>query len=99
MSAGNISGTLTAGAVSGTFIGVTGAVEGGGDVVDPDDAGRCEAVGQLSSLNIFVQLFRQDFSGFADVTMSEVEAWLYHAARSPAISWISACGLLCPGAG
>ena len=68
------------------FIGVTGAVDRGGndgrggdddgrgDGKDPDDVGHGEAGGQASSLNSFFQLSRHDFSGFAVVTMSEVEA-------------------------
>jgi hypothetical protein len=62
------------------FIGVTGAVDRGGDDdgrgdgKDPDDVGHGEAGGQASSLNSFFQLSRHDFSGFAVVTMSEVEA-------------------------
>ena len=62
----------------------------GGELTGADGVGHEAAGGQESSSNIFFQLFRQDFSGFAVVTMSEVEAWLYHAARSPAISWIKA---------
>ena len=80
MSAGKVSGTVTGGTFSGMFIGVTGAVDGGGDaggggdVEDPDDVGHGAAGGQASSLNSFFQLSRHDVSGFADVTMSEVEA-------------------------
>lgn len=86
MSAGKVSGTVTGGTFSGMFIGVTGAVDKdgavdsggavdrGGDAEDPDDVGHGEAGGQASSLNNFFQLSRHDFSGFAAVTMSEVEA-------------------------
>ena len=80
MSAGKVSGTVTGGTFSGMFIGVTGSVdrggdvEGGGDVEDPDDVGHGEAGGQAPFLNSFFQLSRHDFSGFAGVTMSEVEA-------------------------
>ena len=86
MSAGKVSGTVTGGTFSGMFIGVTGAVDKdgavdsggavdrGGDAEDPDDVGHGEAGGQASSLNNFFQLSRHDFSGFAVVTMSEVEA-------------------------
>jgi hypothetical protein len=59
-------------------------------VISPDGAGHEAAGGQESSSNIFFQLLRHDFSGFPVVTMSDIEAWLYHAARSPAISWIKA---------
>ena len=80
MSAGKVSGTVTGGTFSGMFIGVTGAVDSGGavdrggDAEDPDDVGHGEAGGQASSWNSFFQLSRHDFSGFAVVTMSEVEA-------------------------
>ena len=86
MSAGKVSGTVTGGIFSGMFRGATGAVDrngavasGGavasaGDVEDPDDVGHGEAARQASSLKSFFQLSRHDFSGFAVVTMSEVEA-------------------------
>ena len=104
-SAGRFSGAVRGGLSAGTFAGTpgsakgVGAMDGGGEVMGPDGVGHEGVGGQESSSNIFFQLLRQDFSGFAVVTSIDVEAWLYHAARSPAISWIKACGLLCPGAG
>ena len=58
----------------------------GGELTGADGVGHEAAGGQESSSNILFQLPRHDFSGFAVVTMSDVEAWLYHAAKSPAIS-------------
>lgn len=86
-----VSGTVTGGTFSGMFIGSTGVVGRDGDVEGGDVDGRAgaghgEAGGQASSMKNFLQLLRHDFSGFTDVTISEVEAWLYHAARSPATS-------------
>jgi hypothetical protein len=91
MSEEKVSGTVTGGPFSGMFIGATGVVgrDGdveGGDVEGRDGVGHEEAGGHASSMKNFLQLSRHDFSGFAVVTISEVDAWLYHAARSPAIS-------------
>ena len=96
MSEEKVSGTVTGGTFSEMFIGATGVVgrdgdveDGdveGGDVEGRDGVGHEEAGGHASSMKNFLQLSRHDFSGFAVVTMSEVEAWLYHAARSPATS-------------
>ncbi len=86
MSEEKVSGTVTGGTFSGIFIGATGVVERGGDVDGRDGVGHEEAGGQASSMKNFLQLSRHDFSGFAVVTISEVDAWLYHAARSPATS-------------
>lgn len=91
-SAGKFSGTVAGELSAGTFAGTpgaakgAGAIDGGGEVLDPEGVGHEAAGGQESSSNIFFQLPRHDFSGFAVVTMSDVEAWLYHAARSPEIS-------------
>jgi len=65
---------------------VDGGDVDGGDVDGRDEVGHEEAGGHASSMKNFLQLSRHDFSGFAVVTMSEVDAWLYHAARSPATS-------------
>jgi hypothetical protein len=87
-----VAGELFAGAFAGTLGAAKGdgAGDGRGEVLDPEGVGHEADGGQESSSNIFFQLSRHDLSGFAVVTMSDVEAWLYHAARSPAISWINA---------
>ena len=96
VSAGKFSGTVAGELSAGAFAGTPGAAKGDGtgdgrgEVLDPEGVGHEAAGGQESSSNIFFQLSRHDFSGFAVVTISDVEAWLYHAARSPAISWINA---------
>jgi hypothetical protein len=81
-----VSGTVTDGTSSGMLIGATGVVGRDGDDDGRDGAGQEEAGGQVSSTKSFLQLARHDFSGFAVDTISEVDAWLYHAARSPATS-------------
>lgn len=91
-SAGKFSGTVAGGLFTGPLAGTPGAakgdiaIDGEGEVMGPDGAGHDVAGGQESSTNIFFQLLRHVLSGFAVVTMSDVVAWLYHAARSPAIS-------------
>lgn len=91
-SGGMFSGTVAGELFTGTFAGTPGAakgdiaIDGEGAVIGPLGAGHDAAGGQESSANIFLQLLRHVFSDFAVVTMSDVEAWLYHAARSPAIS-------------
>ncbi len=95
-SAGAFSGAVAGGTFSGALADVSGAangtgvIDGGDEMIGPDGVGHEAAGGQESSSNIVFQLLRHDFSGFAVVTMSDTEAWLYHAARSPAISWINA---------
>lgn len=95
-STGRFSGAGAGNEFEGTFAGKpgatkgVGAIDGGGEVLRPDGTGHVAPGGQDSSSNIFFQLLRQNLSGFAVGTMSDVEAWLYHAARSPAISWIRA---------
>ena len=79
-SAGKFSGAAAGGLSAGTCDGTPGsakgvvAMDGGGEVMGPDGVGHEAAGGQESSTNIFFQLLRQDFSGFAVVAMSDVEA-------------------------
>ena len=79
-SAGMFSGAVAVGLFVGTFAGGpgvakgAGAIDGEGEVIVPDGEGHEATGGQESSSNIFFQLLRQDFSGFAVDTMSDVEA-------------------------